>query len=275
MSNAREISLESIAPDCVVYGISGLTQTWNNGDGWSFIGNPRPDHGLMLITCEKAEVRECGQDHLIALHGDLLYIPQNSEYEIRFFGQSVGISDIQINFKMQKIGGEALCFADKVTRWIIDAPQQIFEDMSKIADTSLNQKKPTLRVTKMLYGLLESILVYKQLYSDQTQKSSVTPALLYIDSHIGDRIRVTDLAKMCLMSETSFRKAFREQTGLSPSQYKIRSKIEKACILLQTPEISITEIAETVGFCDVAEFYKFFIAIVGKTPRRYRDDLTQ
>ena len=273
MNQARRVLLENIAPKCVFYCISGLTQKWNEGDGWSFVGNPRPNHGIMLIVCQRAEIRESGGRCMTAGYGDMLYIPEGLEYDIRFFGSTGDVSDVQVTFRMLEAGGDALCLDHEIMRLMTDAPQPVFRDMLRIADTSLNQKCPTLRVTKLFYGLLESVLAYRQFCDEKTNKTGIAPALLYIDSHVGDRIRVSAFAKMSLMSESAFRKAFHEQTGLSPSQDKIRSNIEKACALLATPDISIAEIAESIGFCDVAEFYKCFVSIVGTTPRKYRDGL--
>lgn len=272
MNQARRIFLENIPSECMFCGVSGLTQKWDEGDGWSFIGNPRPSHGLMLIVCHHAEIRVWDGGRLTARRGDMLYIPEGMEYDIHFYGSSGDITDVQVNFRMLEPGG-VLCFGSEISCFLSDTPQQILKVMLRIADTSLQQKCPTLRVTKLFYGLLESVLAYQQFGDKQARKSGIAPALLYIDSHVGDRIRVSDLAKMSLMSESAFRKAFREQTGFSPSQYKIHSKIEKACALLATPDISISEISEIIGFCDVAKFYKCFVSIVGTTPRKYRDGL--
>ena len=208
MNQARRIFLENIPSECMFCGVSGLTQKWDEGDGWSFIGNPRPSHGLMLIVCHHAEIRVWDGGRLTARRGDMLYIPEGMEYDIHFYGSSGDITDVQVNFRMLEPGG-ALCFGSEISCFLSDTPQQIFRVMLRIADTSLQQKCPTLRVTKLFYGLLESVLAYWQLGDKQARKSGIAPALLYIDSHVGDRIRVSDLAKMSLMSESAFRKAFR------------------------------------------------------------------
>ena len=59
---------------------------------------------------------------------------------------------------------------------------------------------------------------------------------------------------------------------MSPSQYKIHAKISKAqSILDSTPEISIAEIADMLGFYDISYFYKCFIMLTGMTPNQYRN----
>ena len=76
---------------------------------------------------------------------------------------------------------------------------------------------------------------------------------------------------MCLMSETAFRKMFREITGLPPAKYKMLKKIQKAqSILTNSPEVSVSEVSYMLGFCDIAYFYKVFSDITETTPNKLR-----
>ena len=58
-------------------------------------------------------------------------------------------------------------------------------------------------------------------------------------------------------------------TGISPSNYKIKSKIEKAMQMLKTDTISTSEIVSELNFYDLAYFYKMFKKETGLTPAEY------
>ena len=92
----------------------------------------------------------------------------------------------------------------------------------------------------------------------------------YIGRHYTDRFSVPQLAARCTMSETAYRKRFRQLTGLSPVQYINRLKMEKACQMLQSGDVGPRVISEFLGFYSVPYFYKVFRDITGQTPLDYR-----
>ena len=73
------------------------------------------------------------------------------------------------------------------------------------------------------------------------------------------------------MSETAYRKRFRQLTGQSPVQYINRLKIEKACQMLLSGDISPNDISDFLNFYSLPYFYKVFKDITGMTPHQYRD----
>ena len=82
---------------------------------------------------------------------------------------------------------------------------------------------------------------------------------------------VSDLAKKCLLSESAFRKRFREIFGQTPGEYVTEKRLTKAAELLKSTDIPITTIASELGFYDNAYFYKLFKNKYKVTPSRYRD----
>ncbi|MBL4676609.1 MAG: helix-turn-helix transcriptional regulator [Mucilaginibacter sp.] len=68
-----------------------------------------------------------------------------------------------------------------------------------------------------------------------------------------------------------FRKAFKSYTGLSPGQYYIQLKIERAKELLNNPEIPIKQIAYDLRFDNYYYFSKMFKEKTGTAPTYYRN----
>ena len=271
----EKIALENIPRNICFTRIYGLNQVWNNKNNWSWscIGTPRDQHGFLYIFCDEVHITntdgKCSDFH----KGDLLYIPKGSEYDITFSPTKSSLSTILINFNIQDTNCVEYALADEITCFAQDIPAKITDAMLTVAHLSTNLAHPTIPVTKAFYEMLEKLtnhLLASKLHG--SDKDSVLPAIFYLDSHVLDNVSIPQLAQMCLLNESAFRKAFKAYTGMNPAQYKMHSKINKAKLLLRsTTEIPIEEIADGLGFYDNAYFHKVFAKTTGMTPKQYRD----
>jgi len=92
----------------------------------------------------------------------------------------------------------------------------------------------------------------------------------YLDTHYASRIRMTDLAILCHKSERSFLRHFHQSTGLKPSEYIQRLRVQKACELLESTRKNFETIAREVGYEDSSACRKVFVRILGLTPKSFR-----
>lgn len=99
---------------------------------------------------------------------------------------------------------------------------------------------------------------------------SIRPALSHISQFYMNHFSVDYLAELCHLSPTHFRRAFLSIMGESPLNFINITRIEKACILLQTTENPIISISEAVGFNSISSFNRYFKRIMGVSPRDYR-----
>ena len=72
------------------------------------------------------------------------------------------------------------------------------------------------------------------------------------------------------MSRYHFSRVFKESMGLSPINYIVRQRIERAKKLLAETELPIADIALQAGFSGQSHFTTFFRKLVGLTPRSFR-----
>lgn len=99
----------------------------------------------------------------------------------------------------------------------------------------------------------------------------ISPALRYVEQHYMDDLRMDDLAAACKMSTSYFRRVFNETMGLGPLEYLNRTRITRACTLLQMTDSSVLEICEAVGFRSLSSFNRHFSAIMGQPPTAWRN----
>ena len=100
--------------------------------------------------------------------------------------------------------------------------------------------------------------------------ADVGRAISYLENHFDQEIDLVTLEKVEGMSARTLSRRFNQVTGLTPIQYLLRVRIGRACSLLATTDLSITDVAFRVGFDDSNYFSRQFHSIVGSTPSAYR-----
>ena len=80
---------------------------------------------------------------------------------------------------------------------------------------------------------------------------------------------VAQLARNCGMSRFTFSRMFRESFGISYRDFVMRTRLEKACKMLEQPGSSVTSVAHTAGFADASYFARVFKRHIRKSPKQY------
>lgn len=92
-----------------------------------------------------------------------------------------------------------------------------------------------------------------------------------IEANILNNLAVEELALLCNLSLSSFKREFEKQYNTSPARYIKNRKLEKASKFLQNKKLRISDIAFDCGFNDLAHFSRSFQEKFGKTPSVYRE----
>jgi transcriptional regulator GlxA family with amidase domain len=90
-------------------------------------------------------------------------------------------------------------------------------------------------------------------------------------ANLGDKVLVEEMAHHAGMSERHFSRVFREKTGLSPSAYHERLRVEAACRRLEESSRGTKEIATECGFRDPDTMRRAFRRVLNTTPELYRE----
>lgn len=91
-----------------------------------------------------------------------------------------------------------------------------------------------------------------------------------IQHNIYSNLSLDELARLCHLSTSSFKRKFNEVFKSSPKKYISQKKIEKAAALLKSDNLRISDIAYDVGFDSLATFNRNFTSTYGKSPTEYR-----
>jgi AraC family transcriptional regulator len=92
----------------------------------------------------------------------------------------------------------------------------------------------------------------------------------FIDARLGEDLSLHALASEAGYSRAHFLRMFRQAVGVTPHQYVMQSRMQKAQSLLSGNEFSVADIAKTLGFSSSAHFSNFFRKNRGQRPAEYR-----
>ncbi|WP_165228066.1 AraC family transcriptional regulator [Aquisphaera insulae] len=87
---------------------------------------------------------------------------------------------------------------------------------------------------------------------------------------IGRPFSLAAMARRAGLSVPQFSAVFRRQTGMTPVNYFIHLKVQRACALLDVEGLAIAEVARAVGYDDPYYFSRIFRKVMGVSPRDFR-----
>lgn len=195
--------------------------------------------------------------------GDVIYLPRNLRYSQETPGETViAIHFINHDPQLQQ-NIEVFHFED-------------FEELNKTVTDMYQiweEKKPGYKTlcTSLLYKLLyEMCRTQQQEIGDRSVTEKLTQSVDYIHTYYKDgNISVSYLAELSSVSETYFRRLFKELYGVSPNQYITNLKMEYAAQMLQSKLYTVTEVSDEVGYNSVKYFERVFKQHYGHTPSEF------
>ncbi len=261
--------------------------------GWQSYAKARPDLPLHrhpgcleIHLCERGtQVFQVGDRRYCLNGGDLFLTLPNELHSTG--GYPCGPGNIYcLLVKVPKPGGRLLGLSVGDTRSLlhpfltapdrqfgaIRAVKNLFDELLKLRDEEgVLLRRPRIRAT-----VLHLLLAILDSSARHTQKSQPSRRISQVVQTIRDcperEYRLQSLAKQTHLSLSRFKGRFKSETGLSPRQFILQTKIEAAQTMLRTGDQSITQIAMDLGFVSSQYFATVFKRIAGETPRHYRQN---
>ena len=98
----------------------------------------------------------------------------------------------------------------------------------------------------------------------------IRAAIRFIEENLSEHITLEDIAHAGNMSKSHLNEWFRTVTGMTPYEYLLVSRVERAVELLRATDMTVLSVSEACGFSNLANFNKAFKKRTGLTPQTYR-----
>lgn len=152
-------------------------------------------------------------------------------------------------------------------------PAHIEKLLFKIYNSlSSNMKPSEINLSLDIYKILAELL--NPLHISNKNKTSYEDNILdakkYITAHLNEKLTVKNIADVMHMSTSHFSRVFKQQTGFTPYDYVLVSRLNRAKDYLHKTDLSISQIAYDTGFNSESNFIYFFTKNTGLSPSKFR-----
>ena len=257
---------------------SCLRQQWTDAPQFSCIGVPKADELFLFLCGYEATYYFPDGTTKTASDKSAVYSPSGSEYLVKF--KKIAASDggaytIGIRFCLLS-GGEKTRLAESVTFFEnAAAAQEFFETelfVCKKGDGVQAEKKAELfRLLVHLGKSSESPLFAAESGFSIGNFETIQASFDFLNAHYESDKTIEEIAAMSYVSPVWFRKLFKQQTGVTPAEYRVKLRLKQAENYLKFGNMSVREIAEAVGYNDVSLFIRHFKRFFGVTPLAARN----
>ncbi len=227
-------------------------------------------------------------EHYVLSPGDILIICPNENYRIKFIGvNEVRILRIQFYSEILNIGTKKSRLSDKLYEYaknkgrlfklaeedtdILNSFVALYNERYKFEPSSeIIMRAYIINILGWILNKQHSISTdYKQ--KEETKTSMKLKEILnYIDTHFTEKLSLEDIANKYYISYSHLSRLFKEITNTNFYSYINSKRLVKAYFLLATTNLSIKEIASSLGFCSSSRFIEKFTAKFDLTPREFR-----
>ena len=203
-------------------------------------------------------------DSLLLEPNMVLYIPKNLDYYVNIEEEGPSLSvDFHLN--------PECVYTPRMKLMSPKNPMQMHRIFSEMYSLSAGiNPGDSYTLIGHLYQLMG--LIENQLSSTGSSDGyyKIEPALLYIRDNLSDQLlSEAVLAGMCGYSIGYFRRLFTSVIGMSPLQYIITKRMERAVSMLKSRIYSIAEVASETGYSNVYYFSTAFKRFYGEPPGKW------
>ena len=229
----------------------------------------RVDYYLMHILSGELEISIAGKAETVQ-KGSAVIFPPNESYHYTYCGGEP-LSYEWVHFT----GSEALSrirdcgFSKLPEAHVLFETETLSRHFSSLFGAF---SKNDIFRDRELSAILECLLIAlgRACAGAEPARRGIDASLHYLMTAYAEDIRIPTLAAMEHLSTPRYNARFKEQLGISPTQYLLRLRMGAACDLLKNTELSVKEIAIMCGYRDPYFFSRAFKSFTGFSPRAYR-----
>jgi AraC-like DNA-binding protein len=230
-----------------------------------------PHHDLIVVTGGTLMLR-CGEREIALLAHDALLIPPGTpfvgtagESGCAIWVQHAVLTAAELPAALRKSANPEIrrgAAATEIVRALLRRLHQL-RDGETAAERHLRQ-------TLFRALLLELAQPVTSEPATQPAVVRLQPAIAWAETNPGTARGLRTMAGRARLSESHFRSLFRRLHGQPAGTWMRERRMEEACRLLRTTELTLKEIAARMGYSDVVSFNRAFARHLGTPPGRYR-----
>lgn len=183
--------------------------------------------------------------------GDILFIPEGQDYEVEYYGgESIVIHFVECNYR----------YFENITINNSELLKQMFTGL-------FNCRKTNGSVNAQKAGIYNILQVIDKDRNTIVKNSDTERCANFIEKNFCDSsLSIKMICEYAHISESTLRRNFNNNYGISPKRYILKLRIKKAVELLVAGEQKIKEISKQCGFEDEKYFSRVIKAEFGITP---------
>ena len=247
---------------CVLSGIDFLNVKRKKGYSF-FCPEGREKNGFIFVKRGKLSYvfqnEEIGELEISA--GDVLFVPKGEIYSTVYTEDDTTI--IIADFDIERGSLPPLLLSPKlIPNYPVDRQ---FEGIFDSSYPVLDENRSYFCSYKAYEIIWKAISC---LQAENPMLSRLAPAINDINRSFCEQKKISYYAELCGMSESGFRRAFREHTSTSPIEYRNNIRLEEARKLIEIGDYRVEEAARAVGFLNTSFFCRLYKKHFGHTPLR-------
>ena len=211
--------------------------------------------------------------------GDLVYFPIGKpQYMTTDSKNPLKLYTVNFYASLPKVSGG---------KWYIEEAEFLFPFIKSLEDEAIRKRfevlferlchlfpvEESVQMGRKRTALTEILALADLCREDRkirySNRDKVNRVVDYMLDKYNEKLTLSQLAEIAGMSPSYFSSVFREVTGKSPIDYLIHLRIFKSKQLL-SDGVSVTKVAEEVGFADIFYFSNVFKKLEGVSPAKYR-----
>ncbi len=147
-----------------------------------------------------------------------------------------------------------------------------FEIIQNVKEEKTGHQQVSAANTILMLSKILSV-VRNQEFAGKTIERTIQKACLHFRENLHSNINIEELAKELNVGYSYFRQMFRKYTGISPTQYHLSLRIQRAKDLLTSTDQSFKEIAIDLGFESYFYFSRIFKDKTGRSPMEFKKEV--
>lgn len=213
--------------------------------GYSF-SHAKGKEKYSLIYTQSGAIKYTFQNNTIIQSnaGEMCFIPKGIPYQNEYLKDNTTIKLLE--FSTHK-----------------DTVPQFLQNVHKMNNAKITELFNEIKTQTMTSNYFFASKIYELIYELENHSKEIPnkykkilPALRHINHYFYENKKIDEYAKMCYMSESNFRKLFREYVGMSIIDYRNDIRIKEVKKLLESGEYTVADAAYSAGFNNLSFYYK-------------------